>query len=85
MLVDRSLRLMAGFTAVCAITMFIIVLSYFPAFVKRRNPHSTAVGGKEGEGCDVMEKKNVVGGKQFKRGTKRREKLIILQRQFSCS
>ncbi|KAE9375206.1 hypothetical protein N431DRAFT_402552, partial [Stipitochalara longipes BDJ] len=59
MLVDRSLRSMAGFTAGCAIAMFIIVCSYLSAFAKRPNRRSTSVGGRTGESCDVMEKQNV--------------------------
>ena len=60
MLVDRSLRSMAGFTTVCAFIMLIILLSYIPDFVHRLNPHSTSVGGKSGESCGQMETRNVV-------------------------
>lgn len=60
MLVDRSLRSMAGFTAVCATAMLIIVFSYLSAFVRRLNLHSTSVGGRAGESCATMEKQNVV-------------------------
>jgi hypothetical protein len=67
MLVDRSLRSMAAFTAICAVAMFIILFSYLPDFAKRLNPHSTSVGGKAGESCSVMERQNVVcmAGKRF--------------------
>jgi hypothetical protein len=60
MLVDRSLRSMAGFTAVCAVAMLIIIFSYLSAFVKKTNLKSTSVGGRAGESCAVMEKQNVV-------------------------
>jgi hypothetical protein len=56
MLVDRSLRSMAGFTAVCAVAMLIIIFSYLSAFVKRTNLKSISVGGRAGESCAVMEK-----------------------------
>jgi len=60
MLVDRSLRSMAVFTALCAVIMLIILISYLPAFAKRINLSSTSVGGKEGETCAKMESRNVV-------------------------
>jgi hypothetical protein len=60
MLVDRSLRSMAAFTAICALIMLIIVISYLPAFAKRLNRNSTSVGGNSGESCASMESKNIV-------------------------
>jgi hypothetical protein len=60
MLVDRSLRSMAGFTAVCAVIMLIILFSYLPAFTKRLNHYSTSVGGRDGESCGTAESRNVV-------------------------
>lgn len=78
MLVDRSLRSMAGFTAVCATVMFIIILSYLPAFANRLNTHSTSVGGRSGESCDVIEKKNVVCALSVKRNTELEEELTRL-------
>lgn len=60
MLVDRSLRTMAGFTSVCAIVMFIIVMAYVPAFSRRTNKSSTSVGGSSGESCDIAEARNTV-------------------------
>lgn len=60
MLVDRSLRSMAGFTFLCAIIMFIIMIAYLPAFNSRLNKQSTSVGGKDGESCHSMESRNIV-------------------------
>ena len=60
MLVDRSLRTMAGFTTVCAIVMWIIVFCYVPAFARRTNKSSTSVGGKGGESCHTAESRNIV-------------------------
>lgn len=60
MLVDRSLRSMAGFTSVCAIVMLIIVCCYLPAFKKRLNTHSTSVGGKDGENCSTSQSRTIV-------------------------
>jgi hypothetical protein len=60
MLVDRSLRSMAVFTAGCAVIMFIIVLCYVPAFTRRTNKASTSVGGRSGESCHKAESRNVV-------------------------
>jgi hypothetical protein len=65
MLVDRSLRSMAGFTAVFTIVMFIVVFSYLSDFKNRINRHSASVGGKAGESCDVIEKQNVVCTLQY--------------------
>ncbi|TVY89857.1 hypothetical protein LAWI1_G004089, partial [Lachnellula willkommii] len=59
MLADRSLRSMAAFTAVCAVIMLIITLSYIGDFAHRLNLNTTSVGGKDGESCESMEKKNV--------------------------
>ncbi|KAB8290190.1 hypothetical protein EYC80_011059 [Monilinia laxa] len=60
MLVDRSLRSMAGFTLLCAIIMGIIMTAYLEPFYARSNKHSTSVGGKEGESCESMESRNIV-------------------------
>ncbi|KAF7880702.1 uncharacterized protein EAF01_011971 [Botrytis porri] len=60
MLVDRSLRSMAGFTLLCAIIMFIIMVAYLPAFNSRLNKQSTSVGGKDGESCESMESRNIM-------------------------
>lgn len=60
MLVDRSLRSMAGFTFLCTIIMFIIMVAYLPAFNSRLNKQSTSVGGKDGESCHSMESRNIV-------------------------
>lgn len=60
MLVDRSLRSMAGFTALCCVVMFTIVFSYLKDFSNRINFNTTSVGGKDGESCASMERKNVV-------------------------
>lgn len=62
MLVDRSLRSMAGFTFLCALIMFIIMIVYLPAFYDRLNKQSTSVGGKDGESCGSMESRNIVSG-----------------------
>ncbi|TVY17925.1 hypothetical protein LARI1_G005385 [Lachnellula arida] len=59
MLADRSLRSMAAFTAVCAVIMLIITLSYIGDFAHRLNLNTTSVGGKDGESCESMEQKNV--------------------------
>ncbi|TVY43133.1 hypothetical protein LSUB1_G001320 [Lachnellula subtilissima] len=59
MLADRSLRSMAAFTAVCAVIMLIITLSYIGDFANRLNLKTTSVGGKDGESCGSMEQKNV--------------------------
>lgn len=63
MLVDRSLRSMAGFTLVCAIIMGIIMISYLRPFYTRLNKHSTSVGRKEGESCESLKSKNMVSEK----------------------
>ncbi|TVY37706.1 hypothetical protein LOCC1_G007239 [Lachnellula occidentalis] len=60
MLADRSLRSMAAFTAVCAVIMLIITLSYVGDFANRLNLKTTSVGGKDGESCGSMEQKNVL-------------------------
>jgi len=60
MLSDRSLRSMAGFTAMCAVIMLIITLSYVGDFANRINLNTTSVGGKDGESCETMERRNVV-------------------------
>ncbi|KAH7399834.1 hypothetical protein BKA64DRAFT_707518 [Cadophora sp. MPI-SDFR-AT-0126] len=59
MLVDRSLRSMAFFTAVCSLVMFIIIFAHLGDFKNRINTHTTSVGGKDGENCTSIEKKNV--------------------------
>ena len=64
MLVDRSLRSMAAFTAVCAVVMLIILFSYLPAFARRLNRSSTSVGGSEGESCHTMESRNIVSNSE---------------------
>jgi hypothetical protein len=51
---------MAGFTAVCAVIMFIITMSYIGDFAHRLNLKTTSVGGKDGESCGTMEQRNVV-------------------------
>lgn len=51
---------MAAFTAVCAVIMLIITLSYISDFAHRLNLKTTSVGGKDGESCGSMEQKNVV-------------------------
>jgi hypothetical protein len=60
MLVDRSLRSMAVFTATCAVIMFIIIFSYLKDFMTRLNTHTTSVGGSSGESCSEAESRNVV-------------------------
>lgn len=60
MLVDRSLRSMAAFTAVCGLVMWIIIFSYLPAFANRLNLHSTSVGQRDGTSCGTAESRNVV-------------------------
>jgi hypothetical protein len=64
MLVDRSLRSMAVFTAICAVIMWIIVFSYLGPFVTRLNHNSTSVGRKHGESCGEAEGRNVVSYSQ---------------------
>ncbi|KAL2071138.1 hypothetical protein VTL71DRAFT_12373 [Oculimacula yallundae] len=59
MLVDRSLRTMAAFMAVCTFVMFIIIFTHLGDFKNRINTHTTSVGGKDGESCKSVEKKNV--------------------------
>ncbi|KAJ8062582.1 hypothetical protein OCU04_009106 [Sclerotinia nivalis] len=59
MLVDRTLRSMAGFTFLCAIIMFMIMIAYLLAFNKGLNKQSTSVGGKDGGSCGRMESKNI--------------------------
>ncbi|KAM3074282.1 hypothetical protein ACMFMF_006297 [Clarireedia jacksonii] len=59
MLVDRSLRTMAGLTFLSAMIMLIIIIAYLPSFTRRLNKHSTSVGGKEGESCSSMESRNI--------------------------
>jgi hypothetical protein len=60
MLVDRSLRTMAGLTFLSAMVMLIIIIAYLPAFSHRLNKSSTSVGGKDGESCQSMEARNIV-------------------------
>jgi hypothetical protein len=60
MLVDRSLRSMAAFTAVCTVIMWIIVFSYLGPFSTRLNRNSTSVGREQGEKCGEAESRNVV-------------------------
>lgn len=62
MLVDRSLRTMAGLTFLSAMIMLIIIVAYLPQFTKRLNKSSTSVGGKDGESCHSMESRNIVRG-----------------------
>ncbi|RDW82971.1 hypothetical protein BP5796_04462 [Coleophoma crateriformis] len=59
MLVDRSLRTMAAFTALCALIMCIIVFTYLKDFMTRLNKNSTSVGGSHGESCHNMESRNI--------------------------
>lgn len=60
MLVDRSLRSMAGFTAICCMAMFIVIFCYLGDFTHRLNKDTTSVGGSSGESCETEEKRNVV-------------------------
>jgi hypothetical protein len=60
MLVDRTLRTMAGLTFLSAMIMLILVIKYLPAFAHRPNKNSTSVGGKDVEDCESMEKRNTV-------------------------
>ena len=60
MLVDRSLRSMAAFMALCSLVMFIIIFAHIGDFRNRINIHTTSVGGKDGESCKTIERKNVV-------------------------
>ncbi|PQE29641.1 Peptidase C78 ubiquitin fold modifier-specific peptidase 1 2 protein [Rutstroemia sp. NJR-2017a BBW] len=54
MLVDRSLRTMAGLTFLSAMIMFIIIIVYLPAFSHRLNKSSTSVVWKAGILCDAL-------------------------------
>lgn len=81
MLVDRSLRSMAGFTTLCALIIFIIIFSYLPQFRSRLNLNSTSVGGRTGESCKTLEKKNVVCMRCYQAVFKAKSRC----RQFTCS
>ena len=63
MLVDRSLRTMAGTTSLFALIMMIFSIRYFPYFLARKNPDSTSVGSQTGHDCGSLETTNVVSNK----------------------
>ncbi|KAL9111596.1 MAG: hypothetical protein Q9187_007910 [Circinaria calcarea] len=60
MLVDRSLRLMAGLMTVFAAIMVLTCAVYFRTFLQRENRHSTSIGAKIGEQCDTVETRTTV-------------------------
>ena len=60
MLVDRTLRTMAGTTTLFALVMLIICFGYIRPFIERVNLNSTSVGGKEGIDCATVERQDVV-------------------------
>ena len=60
MLVDRSLRTMAGITSMFALIMLILSIRYFPEFLARKNTDSTSVGSQTGHDCGSLETTNVV-------------------------
>lgn len=83
MLVDRSLRSMAGFTSVCAIVMLVLVCCYLPAFKNRINTNSTSVGGKDGEKCSTSESRTIVSA--FEKTCLQLWTNFRFQRLFICS
>lgn len=60
MLVDRSLRIMAGLTSLFAFIMMIICIKYWPELSNRKNTGSTSVGSNIGQDCGTLESTNVV-------------------------
>lgn len=50
---------MAAFMALCSLVMFIIIFAHIGDFRNRINIHTTSVGGKDGESCETIERKNV--------------------------
>ena len=62
MLVDRSLRSMAGLTSLFALIMVIICIKYLPELLGRHNETSTSVGSNSGVSCERLEGTNVVRG-----------------------
>ena len=54
MLVDRSLGSMAALMTVFAVIMVMICVVYFRSFLQRGNRHSTSIGAKIGERCDII-------------------------------
>ena len=60
MLVDRSLRTMAGLTSMFALIMVIISIRYFPELLARRSANSTSVGSHTGQDCKSLETTNIV-------------------------
>lgn len=60
MLVDRSLRLMAGLMTVFAAIMVLTCAVYFRTFLQRRNRSSTSIGANTEERCDIVEARATV-------------------------
>ena len=60
MLVDRSLRVMAGLTVVFALVLLAVCLYHLKPFLNRLNKNSTSVGWGDGDDCATVENKNIV-------------------------
>lgn len=63
MLVDRSLRTMAGLTSMFALIMMILSIRYLPDLLASKNETSTSVGSQTGQDCGSLETTNVVSSK----------------------
>ena len=63
MLVDRSLRTMAGLTSMFALIMMILSIRYLPDLIASKNETSTSVGSQTGQDCRSLETTNVVSSK----------------------
>ena len=63
MLVDRSLRTMAGLTSIFALIMMILSIRYLPELIARKNITSSSVGSQTVQDCGSLEATNVVSGK----------------------
>ena len=60
MLVDRSLRVMAGLTSLFAFIMIILCIRYMPDLSDHKNTWSTSVGPHSGQDCGTLESTNLV-------------------------
>ena len=60
MLVDRSLRTMAGLTTIFALILLVLSIRYLPDLVARKSMNSTSVGSQSGQDCRSLETTNSV-------------------------
>ncbi|KAL8795183.1 MAG: hypothetical protein Q9195_002338 [Heterodermia aff. obscurata] len=58
MLVDRSLRSMAGLTSIFALGLMILSITYLPDLLARKSLNSTSVGSRTGQDCGSLETTN---------------------------